>query len=143
MKKRIEQLEWELKYKEEQLEDARKALCGTIEATGSLETVYARDGIHHKWAINISDILTKLIKEVGRLCDNYASDLFIGWNEIQKKLDNGTMRGDELYVFAIRDGGVDHEQWYENHKDKPNYYRAVWFLDIETTDRQIKMVLHK
>lgn len=143
MKKRIEQLEWELKYKEEQLEDARKALCGTIEATGSLETVYARDGIHHKWAINVSDILTKLIKEVGRLCDSYASDLFISWNEIQKKLDNGTMRGDELYVFAIRDDGVDHEQWYEQHKDDRNYYREVWFLDVEATENQIKMTLHK
>ena len=143
MKKRIEQLEWELKYKEEQLEDARKALCGTIEATGSLETVYARDGIHHKWAINVSDILTKLIKEVGRLCDSYASDLFISWNEIQKKLDNGTMRGDELYVFAIRDGGVDHEQWYEQHKDDRNYYREVWFLNVEATENQIKMTLHK
>lgn len=143
MEKRIEQLEAELKWKDEQLEDARKALCGTIEATGSLETVYARDGIRHKWAVNVSDILTKLIKEVGRLCDNYASDLFIEWNEIQKKLDNGTMCGDELYVFAIRDGGVDHEQWYENHKDEPNYYRAVWFLNVYTNDGQIKMILHK
>lgn len=143
MKKRIEQLEAELKWKEEQLEDARKALCGTIEATGSLETVYARDGIRHKWAINVSDIFTKLIKEVGRLCDSYASDLFISWNEIQKKLDNGTMYGDELYVFAIRDSGVDHREWYENHKDDYGRYRAVWFLNVYTNDGKIKMVLHK
>ena len=143
MEKKIEQLEWELKYKEEQLEDARKALCGTIEATGSLENYFGNGTVSHKWAINVSDILTKLIKEVGRLCDNYASDLFISWNEVQKKLDNGTMRGDELYVFAIRDGGVDHEQWYENHKDEPNYYRAVWFPNVYTNDEQIRMVLHK
>ena len=143
MKKRIEQLEWELKYKEEQLEEARKALCGTIEAIGSLENCFENGMVSHKWAINVSDILTKLIKEVGRLCDSYASDLFIEWNEVQKKLDNGTMCGDELYVFAIRDGGVDHREWYENHKDDRNYYREVWFLDIEVTETQIKMVLHK
>lgn len=138
-----EQLKWELVYKEEQLEDARKALCGTIEATGYLENYFGNGTVSHKWEINVSDILTKLIKEVGRLCDSYASDLFVSWNEIQKKLDNGTMRGDELYVFAIRDGGVDHEQRYENHKDEPNYYRAVWFLNVYTNDGQIKMTLHK
>lgn len=142
MKKRIEQLEAELKWKEDQLEDARKALRGTIEAQGSLGETYTRCGILYSWEINVSDILTKLIKEAGRLCDSYASDLFVTWKEIQQKLDNGTMQSTR-YVFAIRDSGVDHAPWYENHKDEPNYYRAVWFLDVETTEKQIKMTLHK
>lgn len=142
MEKRIEQLEAELKWKEEQLEDARKALCGTVEAQGSLSETYTRSGILYNWGINVSDILTKLIKEVGRLCDSYASDLFVIWKEIQQKLDNGTMQSTR-YVFAIRDSGVDHALWYENHKDEPNYYRAVWFLDVETTEKKIKMTLHK
>lgn len=142
MEKRIEQLEWNLKWKEEQLEEVRKALHGTVEAHGNLDSLYTRSGILYSWEINVSDILTKLIKEVGRLCDSYASDLFVTWKEIQQKLDNGTMQSTR-YVFAIRDSGVDHAPWYENHKDEPNYYRAVWFLDIETTDKQIKMVLHK
>ena len=33
--------------------------------------------------------------------------------------------------------------YYENHKDEPNYYRAIWFLNVYTNDGQIKMVLHK
>lgn len=143
MEKRIEQLEAELKWKEEQLEEARKALCGTVEAQGNLEEVLITYGFMYKWNINVSSILTTLIKEVGRLCDNYASDLFISWEEIQKKLDNGTLRGNERYIFAIRNSGVDHAAWYENHKDETNYYRAVWFLDVETTDGKIKMTLHK
>lgn len=40
MEKRIEQLEWELKYKEEQLEEVRKTLYGTIEVTGNLENYF-------------------------------------------------------------------------------------------------------
>ena len=142
MEERIKQLELELEYKEEQLENARKALHGTVEAKGILDSIYTREGVRKKWEINTSDVLTKLIKEVGRLCDSYASDLFIHWNGIQQKLDNGTMR-DDRYVFAIRNSGVDHAPWYEHHKDEHNYYRAVWFLDVETTDTQIKMILHK
>ena len=143
MEKKIEQLEAKLKWKEEQLEEARKALRGTVEAQGRLNETYTREGLICKWEINVSDILTKLIKEVGRLCDNYASDLFIAWNVIQKKLDNGTMRGNDRYIFAIRDSGVDHAAWYENHKNEHNYYRAVWFLDVTTDNGKIEMILHK
>ena len=32
-----------------------------------------------KQDVNYSDILTKLIQDAGRICDNYASDLFIHW----------------------------------------------------------------
>lgn len=143
MEKRIEELEWELKYKEEQLEKTVKSLRGIIEAEGNLSVAYTTEGICEKWEINTSDILTKLIKEVGRLCDSYASDLFVQWKyEIENKLDNGTLES-STKVFAIREGGVDHKLWYELHKNEHRYYRAVWFLDIETTDRQIKMVLHK
>ena len=117
-------------------------MCGTIEATGSLKSEYTRRGVRYKWEINVSDILTKLIKEVGRLCDSYASNLFIQWSTIQEKLDNGTILEDR-HVFAIRKNGVDHAAWYENHKNDHNYYREVWFLDIETTDKQIHMTLHK
>lgn len=143
MQKRIEELEAQLKWKEEQLEDSRKALNCVIEAKGNLDITYTPMGISEKWDINTSDILTKLIKEVGRLCDSYASDLFVQWKyEVADKLDNGTLKS-STKVFAIREGGVDHKSWYELHKDEHRYYRAVWFLDIETTDRQIKMVLHK
>ena len=42
-----------------------------IEATGSW------NDYRECWDINTSDILTKLIQAAGRLCDRYASDLFI------------------------------------------------------------------
>lgn len=141
----IKQLKTELEFKAKQLEDAQKALYGTIEATGSLNTIYTREGVRYKWDINVSDILTKLIKEVGRLCEDYASDLFVQWKyNIADKLDDGTLRS-TTEIFAIRESGVDHKEWYEIRKNDNgcNYYREVWFLDIETTETQIKMVLHK
>lgn len=142
LKKRIEELEWELKWKDEQITELRKVIAGTVEAVGSWSEIYTPRGVEGKWDINVSSILTKLIHEVGLARKSYASDLFVSWNEVQKKLDNGTMRS-EQFVFAIRDSGVDHKEWYELHKDDRNYYLDVWFLDVETTERQIKMILHK
>ena len=96
-----------------------------------------------KWEINYSSILTRLIQEAGRWCESYASDLFVQWKyKIDQKLDNGTLYTN-TFVFAFRDSGVDSEEWYENHKNEHNYYRAVWYLDVLTDEGKIKMTLHK
>lgn len=143
MEERIKELEIELRIKEEQLNDARKALKGTIEAEGKYVVETKVDGSQsYSWSINTSDILTKLIQEAGRLCDRYASDLFIDWEEINKGLEHGSIKKG-TYVFAIRDDGIDHKTWYEKHKNDYNYYRAVWFLDVIIVGKTIKMILHK
>ena len=51
--------------------------------------------------INYSSILTKLIQECGRLCEAWASDLFITWNSIEQKLKEKTMET-STYLFGIR-----------------------------------------
>lgn len=129
--------DFELQWKDEQIVNLRAALAGTITETGSY------DPLQGKWEINTSSILTRLIQEAGRWCEFYASDLFVQWKyEIDKKLENGTLETD-TFVFAFRNLGVDHEEWYENHKNERNYYRAVWFLEVETNEGKIKMTLHK
>lgn len=129
--------DWELQYKDEQIAKLRSIIAGTITETGSYNPIEC------KWEINTSSILTRLIQEAGRWCEHYASDLFVQWKyEIENGLDNGTLETD-TFVFAMRDSGVDHKEWYKNHKDKHNYYRAVWFLDVETNEGKIKMTLHK
>ena len=129
--------DFELQWKDEQIAELRSALAGTITETGSYNP------LESKWEINTSSILTRLIQEAGRWCESYASDLFVQWKyRIDQKLDNGTLYTD-TFVFAFRDSGVDYEEWYENHKNEHNYYRAVWFLDIETNEGKIKMTLHK
>ena len=129
--------DFELQWKDEQIAELRSVLAGTITETGSYNP------LEGKWEINTSSILTRLIQEAGRWCEHYASDLFVQWKYgIDQKLDNGTLYTD-TFVFAFRDSGVDSEEWYENHKNEHNYYRAVWFLDVLTDKGKIKMMLHK
>lgn len=130
-------IDFERRYRDEQIAELKSALTGTIVEKGSFNR------LKRSWEINYSSILTKLIQEAGRWCEYYASDLFIGWKyNIENKLEDGTIESGR-YVFAIRDSGVDGKEWYENHKDEHNYYRAVWFLDVEIEDDKIKMTLHK
>lgn len=129
--------DFELQWKDEQIADLRSIISGTITETGSYNP------LEGKWEINYSSILTRLIQEAGRWCESYASDLFVQWKYgIDQKLDNGTLYTD-TFVFAFRDSGVDSEEWYENHKNEHNYYRAIWFLDVVTDEGKIKMTLHK
>ena len=129
--------DFELQWKDEQIADLRSIISGTITETGSYNP------LEGKWEINYSSILTRRIQEAGRWCESYASDLFVQWKYgIDQKLDNGTLYTD-TFVFAFRDSGVDSEEWYENHKNEHNYYRAVWFLDVLTDKGKIKMMLHK
>ena len=129
--------DFELQWKDEQIADLRSIISGTITETGSYNP------LEGKWEINYSSILTRLIQEAGRWCESYASDLFVQWKyKIDQKLDNGTLYTN-TFVFAFRDSGVDSEEWYENHKNEHNYYRAVWFLDVLTDKGKIKMMLHK
>ena len=129
--------DFELQWKDEQIAELRSIISGTITETGSYNP------LEGKWEINYSSILTRLIQEAGRWCEHYASDLFVQWKySIDQKLDNGTLYTD-TFVFAFRDSGVDSEEWYENHKNEHNYYRAVWYLDVLTDKGKIKMMLHK
>ena len=41
--------------------------------------------------INLSSILSRLIRTAGRLVDFYASDLFITWETVMNELDNACM----------------------------------------------------
>ena len=133
----MEDKDFELQLKDEQIAELQSALAGTITETGSYNPLEC------KWESNYSSILTRLIQEAGRWCEHYASDLFVQWKyRIDQKLDNGTLYTN-TFVFAFRDSGVDSEEWYENHKNEHNYYRAVWFLDVLTDKGKIKMMLHK
>ena len=97
--------------------------------------------------INYSSILTKLIKECGRLCDSYASDLFITWNEIVQKLKEKTMKT-SAYLFGIREDGVDHNEFvvsrYNNNGCYAKYeYRKIYRLDVVVSGDVIKMELYE
>lgn len=128
--------DFEIEYRDEQIKDLKEALAGTKRETGYFNPLKG------KWEINYSSILTRLIQEAGRWCEYYASDLFVTWHNIDKKLDDGTM-DTEQFVFGFRSDGVDHKEWYELHKNDIGRYRAVWFLDITVDNGKMEMVLHK
>lgn len=128
--------DFEIEYRDEQIKELREALVGTKREIGYFNPLKG------KWEINYSSILTKLIQEAGRWCEYYASDLFVTWHNIDKKLDDGTM-DTEQFVFGFREDGVDHKEWYELHKNDTGRYRAVWFLDVTVNDGKMEMVLHK
>lgn len=114
--------DFEIELRDERIKELTDIVNGTIRESG----VYSVS--EHKFNINTSSILTKLIQEAGRWCNVYASDLFILWNYgVEKLLENGTMKSTDL-VFAFREFGVDSEIAYNRNKDNNyHYYRAVWF----------------
>ena len=97
--------------------------------------------------INYSSILTRLIQECGRLCESYASDLFITWNSIVRKLEEKTMET-SAYLFGVREMGVDHNDFvlsryntngcYAKHE-----YRKIYRLDVVVDGDLIRMELYE
>ena len=103
---------------------------------------YGRD-----FDINYSSILTRLIQECGRLCESYASDLFITWNSIVKKLNEKTMET-SVYLFGIREMGVDHNDFvlsrYSNNRCYAKHeYRKIYRLNVIVEDDLIRMELYE
>ena len=96
--------------------------------------------------INYSSILTRLIKECGRLCESYASDLFVDWNGISQKLKDKTMES-STYLFGIREMGVDHNEFvlsrYNNNSYAYYEYRKIYRLDVIVEGDSIRMKLYE
>ena len=97
--------------------------------------------------INYSSILTKLIQECGRLCEAWASDLFITWNIIDRKLKEKTMET-STYLFGIREMGIDYNEFilnrYENNGCFAMHeYRKIYRLDVVVDDDLIMMELYE
>lgn len=121
----------------------------TIEKDFSTKCLYAKEieTQGRDFDINYSDILTKLIQECGRLCEHYASDLFITWNSIVHQLQSKTMET-STYLFGIREMGVDNNSYILNRYNNNGYfakyeYRKMYRLDIIVDDDLIKMKLYE
>ena len=96
---------------------------------------------------NSSYILTKLIQEVGRFCESYASDLFIDWKKIDEMIKDNSIQTSS-YLFGIRKMGVDHKEFifsrYETEKEFASLqYRKIYKLDIERENKYLTMYLYE
>jgi len=94
--------------------------------------------------INMSSIATRLIQDVGRFCERFASDFLKSWDTVRKHLELRPI--DRPYwaveVFGIRRSGVDHNVFFmsrlRNHNRHgfffcEHVYRKVLALDIQIT----------
>ena len=107
---------------------------------------------NEKVDINYSSILTKLIQEAGRLCDYFASDLFISWESVKRWINElyiGEPKS-ETFVFGFRKSGVDHKEWVENKYQNPTVYgtpkeiyREIYVLKMDFDGGSLKMKLGK
>lgn len=102
-----------------------------------------------KWEINYSGILTYLIQQTGRLCDYYASDLFVDWFNLitEIKADkNGTFESRKI-LFGLREMGVDGNSYVcsnmENYEYAEFRYRALYMLEISVNGRDMELKLGK
>lgn len=114
-----------------------------VRLRGELNAEGHRDPDTGKWMINCSSILTRLIQEAGRWCQDYASDLFIHWKyQVDLKLEAGEMKTNSI-IFAFRSSGVDTEKQYNCNKAIRGYYIAVWKLDVTVDMDSILFHLEK
>lgn len=92
--------------------------------------------------INLSGLFSFLIKEAGRLCDNYASDMFYDMKELNNRLagdsselfDNKEFR----YIIGIRDSGVDSIGFMQYRIDSEScvyHYREVILIEITPDEK--------
>lgn len=116
--------------KDEEITRLTKMLEGEIVETGYLKKTILRSLSENstQWDFNTSAILSKLIKEAGRICEHHASDLFLSWQEIEKFLNSGMDAPDKAFTFAFRKSGVDNIEY------KSFDYSAVWILKFETNE---------
>lgn len=140
-------------YTAESLMEALKPYGKPITATGYLSQYsYNWDINYNNWDINYSSILTALIQSAGRYCQDYASDLFIDWSAIAKRLENNDDRytdGVYEYLFGIRKSGVDGITFIlsqANNKDFgyfSEYYSEIFKLTVTVNAGDMKMELVK
>ncbi len=88
--------------------------------------------------INLSTPVSFIIKEVGRLCDDYASDAFYDLKRLFNDLEGeGTVLINQDYyqwVIGIRESGCDHDNFInarlEQGSDLNREYRAIYELVV-------------
>lgn len=92
--------------------------------------------------INLSGLFSLLIKEAGRLCDGYASDMFYDLKGLYEDLhgENSVLCEQETYrnVVGIRDYGCDHEAFMLTRTNDDSFtycYREILLITVTPDER--------
>lgn len=114
-------------------------------ATGYFDEYSTQDG----YSINVSSILSKLITEAGRWCEDYASDILFYIDDLKKLFRQKPVTGDGMedvvIIMGMRQNGVDYGEtvttYFAKHPFDRYYYRALWVLRVERNDNHIVVSL--
>lgn len=116
-------------------------------ATGYFDEYSAQGG----YSINVSSILSKLITEAGRWCEDYASDILFYIDDLKKLFRQKPVTGDGMedvvIIMGMRQNGVDYGEtvttYFAKHPFDSDsyYYRALWVLRVERNDNHIVVSL--
>lgn len=108
----------------------RKAFEKTVDDNEIIETGI-KSTCSDEYAINLSRILTRLIKDTGRLCDRFASDLLFSCDEIREAINNDSIN--RVIAIGIRAQGVDGNGYIVNHMLNDwnsYYYRRIYGVSV-------------
>ena len=106
-----------------------------------------------KVAINYTNIQSFLIKEAGRLCDYFASDLLFDLKDVDELLRQTETDFHKRIAFGFHKCGVDSNVYIKFSSEKPDMYssitsnyRALYVLDIDMSHMEdgmpeVKMTL--
>ena len=109
------------------------------------------NGINETADINLSSMLSTLIKEAAK-CKTYASDLFISWESIMKRLDKPIIPLSNILpfteYFGFRENGVDNNfgiytKLTDKAKDEEPIYISIYRLDMWQEESNVFASLKK
>lgn len=76
-------------------------------------------------SLGLDAIAQPIIEWVGRLAESYASDVLIDWGYMMNSLVHAESGDDMLFIFGIRDMGVDHMKFFKSRMaEAAKYIRA-------------------
>ena len=98
-----------------------------------------RDRFNGIW---LAGLFNLLIKEAGRLCDDYASDMFYDLQDLYRDLhgNDAVLFEKETYrnVIGIRENGVDHEDFIRVRAEAESctyHYRAIYLITVTPDEK--------
>lgn len=94
----------------------------------------------NEYEVRYASILSKLIEQAGRWCENYSSDLFTHWDAIRKEFSFLHMDEEtKCYMLGFRKNGVDIV--HNTEKANLDEYRSIWAVEITYTGKELTMKL--
>lgn len=95
-----------------------------------------------KYAIDLTKILSFLIKQAGALVSNHSSDLFVAWQDIEnEKCIRSHAEEDKYFIFGLHNQGIDNSTYVysqlQSYKTDVRfirqYYHKIYALHIQKT----------